>query len=75
MQNDLALAIQDAQIHGAGVQIDTAVVIMRLGIEFHGGLSFARCDHTLTQLDGSSTTKPASRGRGLNEYQSAGADA
>ena len=35
VQQDLAVAIQDAQIHGPGVQIDAAIVSMGLCVESH----------------------------------------
>jgi hypothetical protein len=35
MQNDSAVMIQDAQVHGTGVQIDAAIEIALLGIESH----------------------------------------
>lgn len=40
--DDLAVAVDDAQIHGPGVQIDAAVELMRLGVETHGILPRSR---------------------------------
>jgi hypothetical protein len=36
--DDLAGAVEDAQVHGPGVQIDAAVKSMLLGVEAHGVL-------------------------------------
>jgi hypothetical protein len=38
VQEDLALPVEDAQVHGLGMQIDPAVVGVRLGVESHGSL-------------------------------------
>jgi hypothetical protein len=35
VQNDLAVLVQDAQVHGPGVQIDSTVVSVLLGVESH----------------------------------------
>ena len=40
MQNHLAERIEDAQIHGVGVQIDATVELMLFGVESHGAGSF-----------------------------------
>ena len=36
VKQDVALGVKNAQIHGAGVKVDTAVMLMLLGIEAHG---------------------------------------
>ena len=36
VKQDVALGVQNAQIEGAGVKVDPAVVLMLLGIETHG---------------------------------------
>ncbi len=36
LEQDLAFAVEEAQVHGLGVQIDPAVVLMGLGVESHG---------------------------------------
>jgi hypothetical protein len=36
LEQDLAFSIEDAQVHGLGVKIDPAVVLMSLGVESHG---------------------------------------
>ena len=38
MEEDLALPVEDAQVHGLGVQIDPAVVLVAFGVESHGSL-------------------------------------
>jgi hypothetical protein len=38
VQQDLAVPVQDAQIHGSGVQIDAAVVPVDVCVESHWGL-------------------------------------
>ena len=40
MENHLAERIDDAQIHGAGVQIDAAIKLMLFRVESHGAGSF-----------------------------------
>jgi len=40
MDNDFSLMIQDADIHFSGMKIDTAVILMRLIVKFHGVASF-----------------------------------
>jgi hypothetical protein len=35
VEHDLALLIQDAEVHGAGVQVDPAVKLVLLGVESH----------------------------------------
>lgn len=37
MQQDLARLVEDADVHGAGVEIDAGVVLVLLGVEPHGG--------------------------------------
>jgi hypothetical protein len=37
--DDVALVVEDAQVHGPGVQIDAAVESMPAGVEAHGKLS------------------------------------
>jgi hypothetical protein len=34
-QQDLALGVQDAQMHGAGVKIDATEMLVGLGVESH----------------------------------------
>ena len=36
VKQDVALGVQNAQIEGAGVKVDPAVMLMLLGIEAHG---------------------------------------
>jgi hypothetical protein len=36
VEQDVALGVQNAQIESAGVKVDSAVVLMLLGIEAHG---------------------------------------
>ena len=38
VQEHLARLVEDAQVHGACVQVDTAVVRMLLGVESHDSL-------------------------------------
>jgi hypothetical protein len=38
VQEDLAVTVQDAQIHGSGVQVDAAVVLVGVCVESHWGL-------------------------------------
>jgi len=38
VQQDLARLVEDAQVHGAGVEIDPAVVLVLLRVEPHEGL-------------------------------------
>ena len=38
MQQDLSGLVQDAEVHGAGVEVDAAVVLVLLGVESHKGL-------------------------------------
>jgi hypothetical protein len=35
VQQNLALRVEDAQLHRAGVQVDAAVVLVGLGVESH----------------------------------------
>jgi hypothetical protein len=35
MQQDLAVLVEDADIHGPGVQVDATVKLMLLGVESH----------------------------------------
>ncbi len=37
-RDDLAVVVEDAEVHGLGVKIDSAVVGMGLGVESHGSL-------------------------------------
>ncbi len=41
VQQGVALLIQDTDVHGSGVQIDTAIELVLLGIEFHKVSSLA----------------------------------
>lgn len=38
--HDLAAGIEDTVVHGAGIQIDTAIVPMLFSVNFHGADSF-----------------------------------
>ena len=38
MEQDLSLSIESAEVHGLGVQIDVAIVIMGLRVESHRSL-------------------------------------
>ena len=38
VEEDLAVLVENAEVHGFGVQIDSAVVGVRLGVESHGSL-------------------------------------
>jgi hypothetical protein len=38
METDVAVVIEDAEVHGSGMEIDAAVESVLLGIESHGGL-------------------------------------
>lgn len=40
MQHRVSCLIQDADVHGSGVQIDAAIVFVLLGIESHRVSSF-----------------------------------
>ena len=42
MDKDISLLVEDADIEAAGMQVDTAVMFMCLGVEFHRGL-LLRC--------------------------------
>jgi hypothetical protein len=35
VQENLALPVEDAEVHGLGVQIDSAVVMVRFGVKSH----------------------------------------
>jgi hypothetical protein len=43
VQHDLTVLIQDAEIHGAGVQVDPAVKLVLLGVESHEVSSSFAC--------------------------------
>ena len=38
VEEDLAFPIEDAEVHGLGMQIDSTIMLMRLGVELHGSL-------------------------------------
>jgi len=40
VENELSLLVDDAQIHLPGVKVDSAVMFVLLGIEFHLASSF-----------------------------------
>ena len=35
VQNDFAVAVDDAEVHGVGVQVDATVVLMSFGVKSH----------------------------------------
>jgi hypothetical protein len=68
VQQDLATLVEDADVHGPGVEIDTAVELMLFRIESHWGLLLSVRRFTPSIRSGGSL-----RG-GLNEYPVARAD-
>lgn len=40
MHDNIASRIEDADVHGAGMQIDTAIMLMLLGVKSHDAGSF-----------------------------------
>jgi hypothetical protein len=70
VEEDLALPIEDAQVHGLRMQIDPAVVLMAFVVESHGSL--------LKRLAVSCTNQPTpsgvGAGGGLDEDQGLAAD-
>ena len=73
MKNNRAGLVQDAEVHGSGVQINSEVMWMLLRIESRRPppLSPFGDDSHIGMVDPS--TKPA-LGGGLNQYHAAGAD-
>src|SRR2546426_9031243 len=54
MKNNRAGLVQDAEVHGSSVQINSAVMRMLLRIEFHGASSFVALRGRLIHWDGRS---------------------
>ena len=75
MKNDRAGLIENAEIHGSAVKINSAVVRMLLRIESHRGLllSCRPSGTTYTFRMVAPSTKPA-LGGGLNQYHAAATD-
>jgi hypothetical protein len=69
VEQDLPLTIENAEVHGLGVQIDPAVVAMWVGVESHGSLL-----ERLVFASNQPTSSEVGRGGGLEEDQSAAAD-
>jgi hypothetical protein len=38
VQQDLAGLVEDAEVHGASMEVDAAIVLVLLGVESHKGL-------------------------------------
>jgi hypothetical protein len=70
VEQDLSRLVQDAQIHGPGVQVDATRKLMWLGAESHGVSSSAK-----GRLLNASSPTVVCRGGGLNKYQPRPADA
>jgi hypothetical protein len=55
MEHDGAILIQDAEVHGAGMQVDATVILMRLSVESHRGfllVGFPNLQHTRWYAEG-----------------------
>ena len=66
VQQDLALRIQDTDVHRSGVQIDSAVVSVLVSVKSH-----MRSPPSKSVFGKHEHTKWYAQGGGLNEYQSA----
>jgi hypothetical protein len=62
VKHSFAFLVQVAEIHGPGVDVDSAVVFVLFGVETHWVSSFGR-----RKIKGL-TTSNTSTGRGLNKY-------
>ena len=73
VKQDVALGVQNAQIKGAGMKVDAAVVLMLAGIESHGsppGLDEWSHSHPAYRLRGRSRRGPVSVSAGLTHARS-----
>ena len=68
MQEHHPFLVEDADVHGPRVQIDPAVVLVRLRVESHRSLLLRRCWLVYSPFV-ASTPRRARAGGGLNEYQ------
>ena len=68
VEPDFAIAVEDAQVHGLGVQVDPAVMLVGVDVELHGSLlEWFGCTNQPTPIG-------VGTGGGLNEYHGLAAD-